>query len=336
MRSLLVVLALVVLSATAQAGGALVVLEVGPRTVPCGALESRRCVEVRRAGEAAFHPLEGEIVGFTHRAAHAAVLVVREESVQEGALREGVFELLHVLLEVPLGGAVWRLERYGSALDGRTPLPHVDVSFAVASGGTLLTGSTGCNRVVAPIAVEGEVVRIGPLALTRRICDDDVMEQEREVVAALEEARRLIVYGDAVAFAGEARRLRLSPELSDAPLAWVAGPGDPDLERFAASVAAAAGERWTLDPIRVALAFVDSRGAPRVDVSRRDDRAESPRFTVVRIDEDGFLDDSVRGVLSELVLVPDDAGVWQVAALRVATRCWRGDALVVAPGEACP
>jgi heat shock protein HslJ len=320
----------------AQAEGGVRVVEVGPRMVPCGDDEPRRCVELRGAGEGGpFLPFEGVIEGFSHRPGHAAVLLVREVEAGDGALA-AAFELLHTLVEIPLGGALWRLERYGSAVEGRSPLEGSDVSFVVASGGALLTGTAGCNTMTGPIAFDGEVVRIGPLATTRRSCEADLMEQEREVLAALDEAQRVIFYGDAVAFAGDERRLRFAAELSEAPLAWVAGPDDPDVRRFGETLAAAAGERWTLDPVRVALAFVDSRGAPRVDLSRRDDRAEAPRFTVITIDEDGFLDDSVRGVKSELVLAPDEAGVWHVLAVSVSTRCWRGDRLLVAPGELCP
>jgi heat shock protein HslJ len=44
--------------------------------------------------------------------------------------------------------------------------------------------------------VDGKGVKIGPLAATRKACAEDVMKQERELLAALEAAVTWAVEGD--------------------------------------------------------------------------------------------------------------------------------------------
>jgi heat shock protein HslJ len=317
----------------------LVVIEVGPRTVPCDAVVPRRCFEVRATDEERWRPFEGTIDGFQHREGHAAVLVVRPvETDTDGADAVGAFdfELVHAVAELPLGGALWRLERFGPALALEAPLPHTDVYLEVVSGGARVEGSGGCSVFSGPLHLDGEEIRMGPLVTTGSACEADAAAQERAIVAALEAVRRVTFYGDGALLAGDEVRMRFAAEPREARLTWAQGPSDPQVAAFNDAVAAAAGVSWVYDPVRVALAFIDSRGAPRVDVTRRDDRAESPRSTLVVVDEDGFLDDAVRGVRTDVVLVPDEHGVWRIAAVAVATRCWRADRLLVAPGEVCP
>jgi heat shock protein HslJ len=322
------------------------VLEIGPRSVPCDDVVPRRCFEARRAGESEWSAFHGTIEGFAHREGHAYVLLVGVEDAPEaggegGAEDEGGLGrsvLVRVLAELPLGGASWVLERYGDLASMQDPLEHVDVAFAVRSGGTRIEGTAGCNDFWGPIAFLEDGIRIGPLATTLRACDEDVARQEALVLEALRDATRVTFYGDGVGFAGDDRRLRFGARLGEARLTWTSGPDDPELLAFNAAVdsEASGSASWTHDPVRVALAYVDSRGAPRVDIQRRDDRAEAPTSTLVTIDEDGFLDDSVRGVRSELILVPDARGTWRVLAVTVVTRCWRGERTVVGPGESCP
>jgi heat shock protein HslJ len=319
--------------------GGYLVLEVGPRSVPCDEDAPRRCFEAREAGESVWQVFHGVVDGFGHREGHASVLLVRSAPEPVPSDAPGPhYTLVHTLADMPLAGASWRLERYGELGELRDPLVGTEVHFEVASGGTLIQGFAGCNAFSGPIAVDGDGVRVGPLVSTLRACAPEVMEQERAVLTALGEASRVTFYGEGVAFAGETVRARFTAVLSDRPLTWTQGPSDPEVLRFARHLteAAAVGASWTRDPVRVALNFIDSRGAPRVDVTRRDDQAEAPTHTVVVVDEDGFLDDSVRGVRSEVVLAPDAAGAWHLLAVTVATRCWRVEQLMVSPGEFCP
>ena len=313
------------------------VLEIGPRTVPCDDVVPRRCFEARSAGEPEWRPFEDELEGYTHRDGYAAVVLVRQEA-PGGDAEPARYLLMRTLAELPLGGARWELERYGPVSAQEGPLEHTDVAFTVTSGGTHVEGTGGCNAFSGPIEIVDDEVRVGPLVTERRECDDDVMRQEELVLGALRGATRITFYGDAVAFAGDDLRVRFGARLAPARLTWTEGPDDPEVARFNVFVdmAAADGASWTRDPIRVALTLIDSRGAPRVDIERRDDRAEAPTSTLVRVDEDGFLDDSVRGVRSEVVLAPRDHGGWHVLAISVVTRCWRGDRLMVGPGETCP
>lgn len=51
-----------------------------------------------------------------------------------------------------------------------------------------VSGSAGCNMFHGTYATEGNQVQLGPLATTRRACDEPLMTQEREFLAALASA----------------------------------------------------------------------------------------------------------------------------------------------------
>ena len=50
----------------------------------------------------------------------------------------------------------------------------------------MVHGFAGCNTLRATYKVQGDQIRIGPVAATRRSCSGEgVMQQEREFIAAL-------------------------------------------------------------------------------------------------------------------------------------------------------
>lgn len=51
-----------------------------------------------------------------------------------------------------------------------------------------VSGSAGCNTFQGAYATEGSQIKVGPLATTRRACDEALMTQEREFLAALASA----------------------------------------------------------------------------------------------------------------------------------------------------
>ena len=48
-----------------------------------------------------------------------------------------------------------------------------------------VTGSGGCNRLVASFALDEDELRFGALATTRMACSKSVMQRERDFLAAL-------------------------------------------------------------------------------------------------------------------------------------------------------
>jgi heat shock protein HslJ len=68
--------------------------------------------------------------------------------------------------------------------------PVVGTAPTLSFEAGVLTGHTGCNGFRASYTASGDQISIGPAALTRKACPGDgVMEQERELVAAIESAK---------------------------------------------------------------------------------------------------------------------------------------------------
>ena len=86
-----------------------------------------------------------------------------------------------------LDGIVWEVTGYNN---GRQAV----VSTKLGTQLTLefkdgqVSGSSGCNRFHGAFKSQGDRLSIGPLATTRMMCDEGVMAQEREFLAALETA----------------------------------------------------------------------------------------------------------------------------------------------------
>jgi heat shock protein HslJ len=79
----------------------------------------------------------------------------------------------------------WNVDSFETApgtvsavLEGTT----LDVVFGIGSVG----GNAGCNDFTGTYGTNGDLVRIGPLATTRKACADDVMTQEAAFLAALQ------------------------------------------------------------------------------------------------------------------------------------------------------
>ena len=97
-----------------------------------------------------------------------------------------------------------------------------------------------------------------------------------------------------------------------------------------------AGETWPQDPIRVAQEFMSSYGAPFVSILREDDRGERSDYTTIIIVEDGYQDDSVRGMWNWFRLARSTDETWRIVKVRRAYRCWRGHHLNSFSKELCP
>lgn len=82
----------------------------------------------------------------------------------------------------PLLGTEWRLPAAGSRAGLRFDAGRV-------------TGSDGCNRLSGAVTVEGESLRIGPLAGTRMACLHGQAEAQA-FGAALARAQRYVIRGE--------------------------------------------------------------------------------------------------------------------------------------------
>lgn len=84
-----------------------------------------------------------------------------------------------------LRGTSWRLED----LAGAGVLDRVQATLEFTEEGRA-SGSASCNRFNGAVTVSGASITFGPLATTRRMCADAVMDQETRYLAALHEAER--------------------------------------------------------------------------------------------------------------------------------------------------
>jgi heat shock protein HslJ len=74
-----------------------------------------------------------------------------------------------------------------------------------------VTGTSGCNRFAGNWRQDGAALSLGPLASTRRLCADAVMDTERRLLSVLASAARVTYLpgGDAVLSAADGRKLTL-------------------------------------------------------------------------------------------------------------------------------
>lgn len=121
----------------------------------------------------------------------AALVATRRYAVVDGQLELRAADGTPLARLVPeprsLAGTRWRVTGINN---GRQAVVSVaagtSVSLAFAADGAA-AGSAGCNRFTAPWSGEGDGLRIGPAATTRRACAEPagVMEQEAAFLAAL-------------------------------------------------------------------------------------------------------------------------------------------------------
>ena len=92
---------------------------------------------------------------------------------------------------------------------------------------------------------------------------------------------------------------------------------------------------WADKPELYVFNLFEMSDLKRIFYEYNSDRIENPERITLTITRDGFLDDSVRGDIHQLVLVRDDKGVWEILTIKKAISCWRRDVPKFS-SEACP
>ena len=83
---------------------------------------------------------------------------------------------------VPLVGTTWEMTAIVTS-SGSEPVPDgVNASLMFADDGTVAV-DTGCNTGSASVAIDGNQLQIGPIALTKKACEGDATRVETAVVA---------------------------------------------------------------------------------------------------------------------------------------------------------
>jgi heat shock protein HslJ len=87
-----------------------------------------------------------------------------------------------------LAGTSWMVNSYNNGNQAVVSvLEGSELTAEFASDGTL-SGSSGCNTFTGGYTVDGEKITIGPLATTMMACEEDLMNQEAQYLAALQSA----------------------------------------------------------------------------------------------------------------------------------------------------
>lgn len=88
----------------------------------------------------------------------------------------------------PLAGTLWELDTVliGPGPDGAASTPPLGARASLRLVGTRLEVRTGCNMGSADVVVEDDVLRVGPLALTKRGCTRELAELEAMFVRVLQ------------------------------------------------------------------------------------------------------------------------------------------------------
>jgi heat shock protein HslJ len=308
-------------------------LEVAPLAVPCAPDdEAVSCLMVRPSDGAPWRVSAEAIEGFDARPGHGYRLLLE-------VAPDGGRSLLAVLQQVPLGDVRWRIDTVEYAGETFESGALGDAWLRVDVSGDRVQGSSGCNAFFgAAYAFAPGRLAIEPLAATRMACPEPSMVAERALLAVLEGVDAYHEAGGSLRLGGPAGAVWLRPELPSEATASLRRWGDQSLARFDESAAAAlsSGAAWPLDPLQVALAAAPAWDAARIDVARRDAEPEAARYTVVRIEAGGYLDDSLAGARRVVVLERQVDGRWRVIAESDALRCARGEALWIAASELCP
>ena len=135
----------------------------------------------------------------------------------------GIAVLMAVILAAcsPAGGldaTSWKLESYAD--DGGVMLDVLPESVVTLDfQATQVSGSAGCNNFSGPYQTSGSAIEFGPLATTRKMCNEPrgIMEQETAYLAALEAADEYDL---------SRNRLEIKDDQGDVSLVFTRATGD--------------------------------------------------------------------------------------------------------------
>jgi heat shock protein HslJ len=78
----------------------------------------------------------------------------------------------------------WEVAGYDNGTDVVAPIADTEMTVSFEDDGTI-AGSGGCNTYDGTYTADGGTLTIGPLAATRVACDEAIMTQEQQFLAAL-------------------------------------------------------------------------------------------------------------------------------------------------------
>jgi heat shock protein HslJ len=117
----------------------------------------------------------------------SALLSVQSYALSDDALTltyDGGQLVFAPAVDLTLEGRIWQLS--GIAIGNAIMQTWIDPEITALFEEGLLSGYSGCNQYNAQYTLDGEVVTVGPIATTRRACEEERTERELEYLTALE------------------------------------------------------------------------------------------------------------------------------------------------------
>lgn len=112
--------------------------------------------------------------------------------------RNGLVVVTILLVNAACGGADAEIEGTTwvlTELNGSAPIEGTSIDLMISD--EAVSGSSGCNQYAGPASVDGAQLTLGPdLASTLMACAEDVMDQERAYVEALDSVTSFEISGD--------------------------------------------------------------------------------------------------------------------------------------------
>lgn len=119
--------------------------------------------------------------------AQEITLAIFEIDAATGAERGTATVKLRVAGAEELTTSGWKLASIGENRSLKPVLEGTEITLVANSDGAL-AGSAGCNTYRGSFTLDGAKLTVSPLATTRKLCEDAVMQQEQTYLAALQAA----------------------------------------------------------------------------------------------------------------------------------------------------
>lgn len=119
--------------------------------------------------------------------AQEITLSIFEIDAASGAEQGTATVKLRVTGATTLSASAWKLATMGENTSPKPVLAGTEITLVADSDGAL-AGSAGCNIYRGSFSFDGAKLSVSPLATTRKLCEDAVMQQEQTYLAALQAA----------------------------------------------------------------------------------------------------------------------------------------------------
>ena len=107
----------------------------------------------------------------------------------------------------------WILESYGEPGSMKTVLDDTEITIEFISAEQKMSGSAGCNSYFGGYAITGDNLSIpGPIGSTLMACPEEIMDQETEYLATLQEAESYNIIENQLTITCDDRKLIYTAE----------------------------------------------------------------------------------------------------------------------------